>query len=658
MQFLRILGGRCLYFTPCGARMECSGFGPWRAWHGAGLEGRRFRARACGQDAIRAHSGKRNRAIIGMGTAEEAARMSASLRERVIARLEAAGAAYRVLRHAPAVGSLRIAETRGMPASAGAKALLVRAAGAFVLLVLPGDRRLSSPKLRRALGTHDIRLARNDELLRATGCRPGEVPPFGELFGLPVVMDLRVAANREVAFTAGATDESFVMAAEDLVRIVQPRLDDLTCDEDEAPRAREDEAHRLRVREEFPALQTGVVFLENAGGSQVPACVSDAIRAYMRESYAQVGAGHPLSVKATGTVEAAHAFARMFGDAGDREAILGPSSTALLNMLAAAYARVLKPGQEIILAETGHEANLGPWKRLAGLGIVIRWWRMDPRTFACPLDSLVELLSPRTALVALPHVSNLVGSIVDLAQVVSEAQRVGAAVVADGVAYAPHRAIDVARWDVDWYVYSTYKVYGPHMAVLYGTRRALAALPGANHFFVPESDLVYKFEPGGPSHEACAGLLALGAYLNLVADGGEGIEPPAASPCDRAAAAPCERTTVERAFARMERWERPLIERLIRYLREAPGVRLIGPPHVDARRVGTISFVHETKSSREIAAAIDRTEIAIRHGHMYAWHLCRALDLDPADGVVRVSLVHYNTLEEIERLIEVLKSVL
>ena len=161
--------------------------------------------------------------------------MRPSVRERVIARLEGTGVAYRILRHAPAVGSLRVAAQRGMPASLGAKALLAKAAGKFVLLVLPGDRHLSSPKLRRALGTHDIRLARSDELLRVTGCRPGEVPPLGDLFELPVVMDERVAANREVAFTAGATDESFVLRADDLVRLVRPRLADLTRDESDRP---------------------------------------------------------------------------------------------------------------------------------------------------------------------------------------------------------------------------------------------------------------------------------------------------------------------------------------------------------------------------------------------------------------------------------------
>ena len=261
-----------------------------------------------------------------------------------------------------------------------------------------------------------------------------------------------------------------------------------------------------------------------------------------------------------------------------------------------------------------------------------------------PLDALDELLNDHTALVALPHVSNLLGGIVDLPEVVRMAHGVGARVVADGVAYAPHRAIDVDAWDVDWYVYSTYKVYGPHMAVLYGRDDALAELPGPNHFFVPRDDLPYQFEPGGASHEGCAGLLALGDYLKVLA----GAAPDA----------PCDRATVEAAFAVMEQLEQPLIERLLAYLHAKPGVRVIGPQEAGPARVGTVSFVHEGKSSREIAAVLDRSEVAVRHGHMYAWHLCRALGLELEDGVLRVSFVHYNTLAEIERLIEVLDTIL
>ncbi len=407
-------------------------------------------------------------------------------------------------------------------------------------------------------------------------------------------------------------------------------------------------AHSLpdqtQVRQCFPALGSGVVFLENAGGSQVPARVADAIGRYMRETYVQLGAGYPLSDICTATVERAHAFAQLLMGAEEGHTIIGPSTTALLNMLGASHGQVLSSGQEIVLAETGHEANLGPWKRLEPLGIKLRWWRMDRETCALPLGGLEQLLSPRTALVALPHVSNLLGEVVDLAAVCELAHGQGARVVADGVAYAPHRAVDVAGWDVDYYAFSAYKVFGPHMGLLYGKADALAALPGPNHFFVGRDEGAYYFEPGGTSHEACAGLLALGEHLGFVAGEAPG--------------APCSRETVQRAFSRFEAWEAPCTARLLEYLGARDDVRVIGPAEPGQDRVGTVSFLHRDSSSADLAAAVNRSEVAIRHGHMYAYHLAEALGLEPDDGVVRISLVHYNTEAEIERLIQVLDRVL
>jgi cysteine desulfurase family protein (TIGR01976 family) len=399
-----------------------------------------------------------------------------------------------------------------------------------------------------------------------------------------------------------------------------------------------------QVRIKFPALAGPTVFLENAGGSQVPGFVADRMHRYLTQTYVQLGAGYALSQQCTATVDDAHAFGRTLVNAGEGHVVLGSSSTALLNILADSYSRVLQGGQRIILAETGHEANLGCWKRLERLGVEIVWWRMDPETTECPLEDLEKLLDEQTALVALPHISNLLGGIVDLAAVVEMAHAAGARVVADGVAYAPHRAIDVQAWDVDWYVYSTYKVYGPHMAVMYGKKEALAELTGPNHFFIPDDDLPYKYEPGGANHESCAGLLGLGDYLKFLT----GTEP----------SGPCDRAVVEQAFARMQAWEEPLITRLLDYLNHRRDLRVIGPTGTGPDRVGTISFLHQSKPSREITEAVDRTDVAIRHGHMYAWHLCEALGMDVEDGVVRVSFVHYNTLEEIDRLIEVFEKVL
>jgi selenocysteine lyase/cysteine desulfurase len=182
------------------------------------------------------------------------------------------------------------------------------------------------------------------------------------------------------------------------------------------------------------------------------------------------------------------------------------------------------------------------------------------------------------------------------------------------------------------------------MAALWARRDALAELPGPNHFFIPDDDLPYKFEVGGPNHEGCAGILGLRDYLASLVE----LEDPRE----------LDRPAIERAFDLMTACELPLQARLIEYLDSRDDVHVVGPDDDGPSRVGTISFVHDSRSSAEITGVVDRSGIGIRHGHMYAYHLCEAADLEPADGVVRTSLVHYNTPEEIERLIEVLDSAL
>ena len=397
---------------------------------------------------------------------------------------------------------------------------------------------------------------------------------------------------------------------------------------------------RDRIRSAFPALAGDTVFMENAGGSQVPASVADGMHRYMLSSYVQLGAGYTLSQRATGVVDEAHDFVRLLFNGSDGEVILGPSTSALLQMLSTSYSKVLTPGDQVVVAQIGHEANIGPWKKLAEHGIELVWWNMDTSDFTTPIETLEGLLNDRTALVAFPHVSNLLGEILDVPAITEIVHRAGARVVVDGVAYTPHRAMDVDAWGVDFYAYSTYKVYGPHMAAMWASRDALAELQGPNHFFIPHDEVPYKFELGGVCHEGCAGILGLRDYLAMLS----GIGDPAA----------LDRSAVEKAFELMVACELPLQERLVDYLRSRSDVRIIGSDHAGPSRVGTISFVHETKTSREITEVVDQSGIAIRHGHMYAYHLCEALGMDLDDGVVRVSLVHYNTPEEIERLIDVL----
>ena len=405
-----------------------------------------------------------------------------------------------------------------------------------------------------------------------------------------------------------------------------------------------------KIRAAFPGLEGDTILLENAGGSQVPKVVADAVHRYMLESYVQLGAGYARSNQATETVEEAHRWIELLMNAGDQgKVILGPSCTQLVTMLAECTMRWLDPGDQIIVAESGHEANVGPWLALSRHGMNVDRWPCNEVTGICSLKTLRPRLSSRTRLVALPHVSNLLGGIEEIDEIIEAVHAVNAEVVVDGVAYAPHRAMDMQRLKADWYVWSTYKVYGPHMAALYGRHEAIEKREGPNHFFIPRDEVPYKFELGGVNHEGCAGLLALRDHLCLLA----GLDGQGAVPEPQK----IDRRTIERAYDVMIACELPLQQRLIEWIRRQPRLRLIGPDTADLSRVPTISFTHASKSSREIAAHAHTHDIGIRNGNMYSNRLCRTMGIDVNDGVVRVSAVHYNTPDEIERLIGVLEMV-
>ena len=380
----------------------------------------------------------------------------------------------------------------------------------------------------------------------------------------------------------------------------------------------------------FPALSGSFGYFENAGGSQVPQIVPDAIRDYMLSSYVQLGAGYPQSDKATQVVDDAHTFMSEFTNVPkDAYTILGPSTTALIQLVANAHASFIQPGDEIIIAESNHEANVGGWQRLERHGAKIVCWPLDTETFRCEPAKLKELITNKTRIVALPHVSNLLGQIEDLKEVSQIAHQAGAKVMADGVAYAPHRSIDIQALGVDWYVFSAYKVYGPHMAVMVGTNEAFENLKGPNHGFIAEGS-AYKWELGGVSHEACAGLCAVKQYLS----------------------------NFENPYQTFAKWEHPVDELIRTRLRNMPQVKIIGPAQASKSTVPTVSFVHKKIPSNEIANEVNANNFGIRNGHMYSVRICRALGIPEDPGVVRISAVHYNTVEETNRLLDLIESIL
>lgn len=408
-----------------------------------------------------------------------------------------------------------------------------------------------------------------------------------------------------------------------------------------------------QIRAQFPALSRPTAFLDNAGGSHLPRCVLDAMTRYMAESFVQIGGDYPESLAAAENVAGAHDMVKLLLNAhGAGEVVLAQSTTSLCHLLASCYERSPRSDRnEIVVCTAGHEANIGAWMRLAERGWVVREWRAErdhgqnhARWRILP-HTLRGLLSERTRLVAFPHVSNILGEIVDAAEVAAMAHSVGARVVCDGVAYVPHRAPDVARLGVDWYVYSTYKVYGPHAAALFGTREAFAEIEGPNHYFIPRDRVPYKFELGGVNHESCAAINGLWEYLCFLA--GE-----ASLPARRNETRARDRAMVERAFGVMENLELATQSMLIEWLRSRRDIEIVGPTHADAGRVPTISFVVRGRSSRELATRANRDGLAMRFGHFYSKRLVESIDLEPDDGVVRVSLVHYSSPAEVTRLIE------
>lgn len=395
------------------------------------------------------------------------------------------------------------------------------------------------------------------------------------------------------------------------------------------------------VRKQFPGLAGGYAFMDNAGGSMVLKAVADRVADYLLNSSVQLGASYRPSLEAGERVmQARRSVMQLINAAHPEEVIMGGSTTHLLQILCRAIAPSIGPGDEIIVTNCDHEANIGPWVRLCeDRGATLRVWQVDPDSCELELDDLQALLGEKTRYVAVTHASNILGSINPVAEIARRVHAVGAKLCVDAVAYAPHRLVDVQASGADFYVYSFYKTFGPHFAVLWGRRDLLLEFPSLNHFFIGQEVVPYKLQPGNVNYELSFGCIGITDYL---LDIGE-----------RLGARGSERERMQAAFDAFEVQEDALAERLLAFLRQCPGVRIIGKTSTPDR-VPTISFVVAGVRSEAVVLKVDEHRIGIRFGDFYARRLIEALGLAPLGGVVRVSLAHYNTLEEIDRLITAL----
>ncbi|MGG6294842.1 cysteine desulfurase-like protein [Leptolyngbya sp. AN02str] len=403
------------------------------------------------------------------------------------------------------------------------------------------------------------------------------------------------------------------------------------------------------VRQQFPALSGDWVFFDNAGGSQTLQRVVDRISEYLLTSDVQLGASYAVSQLATERVAmGAQAVATLMNAADASEVVMGPSTTMLLRILSLCLSQTWSPGDEVIVTNLDHEANVGCWMDLQKQGIQVKVWKVNPQTLRLHLEDLEPLMTSRTRLVALTHTSNVVGTIHSVQDIARFVRDRGALTCVDGVAYAPHRLVDVQALEVDFYVYSFYKVYGPHYAVMYGKRDHWLAMPGINHFFISEDTIPYKFQPGNVNFELSYSMLGVCDYLSDMALRHYGSQ-----------AAPELRTQMVQAFDLIAQQEERLSDRLLSFLHTKPQVRVLGHATGDrAQRVPTISFVVDGVHSSTLPPQVDPHQIGIRYGDFYARRLIDDLGLSEQGGVVRVSMVHYNTLQEVDRLIQVLDHLL
>ncbi len=396
------------------------------------------------------------------------------------------------------------------------------------------------------------------------------------------------------------------------------------------------------VRSQFPALADGFVYFDNAGGSAVLKAVADRVYDHLTTTSVQTGASYVHSQRAASRLaEARGGFARLVGAGRPEEIIIGPSTTALCQNLARALKGRLQPGDEIVVTAFDHESNIGPWRWLQQFGVVLKVWTIDPDSFEIDLDTLERLLTPRTRLVAVTQTSNILGTINPIAEIAHRVHAHGADIVVDAVAYAPHRLIDVVELDVDYYIFSFYKTYGPHLAVMFGKYDKLLELDGIYHHFYGKEQLPQKLEPGNPNYELAWGAGAIVDYLDRLGGGGG------------------DRASLARAFDDISAHEAVIGERLLSYLRDRNDVRIIGRRDgARDRRVPTISFKVEGRDSADITRAVDEADIGIRFGDFHSKGLVEAVGAAGTSGVLRVSMVHYNTLQEVDRLIDRLDRVL
>jgi cysteine desulfurase family protein (TIGR01976 family) len=409
------------------------------------------------------------------------------------------------------------------------------------------------------------------------------------------------------------------------------------------------------VRAQFPALaQTAnghpAVFLDGPGGTQVPQRVIDAIADYLARNNANTGGAYHTSRNTDRMIAEARSAMGDFLNCDADEIVFGANMTSLTFAMSRALGRELGPGDEIVLTLLDHDANFSPWKALEEKGVTIRAVKFNEDDCTLDMRDLAAKIGKRTRLVAVGYASNAVGTINNVAEVVRLARQAGALSYIDAVHYAPHGAIDVRALDCDFLVCSTYKFFGPHMGVLYGKREHLKGLrpykvrPSSNN--IPG-----RWESGTLNHECIAGIKACVDYWEELGHRVEAGQSPVPTLTRRDA--------IVAAHAAIHPHERAMMEKMIAGLVEIPGLKLYGisDPRRFEERCATFAVRIAGHTPLELATQLGERGFFTWDGNYYALNLTEQLDVERLGGFLRIGLAHYNTMEEVERLLGALREI-
>ena len=408
------------------------------------------------------------------------------------------------------------------------------------------------------------------------------------------------------------------------------------------------------VRAQFPALaqtvnehpnQRPAVFLDGPGGTQVPQCVIDAIADYLARNNANTGGAYQTSRNTGRMIAEARSAMADFLNCDADEIVFGPNMTTLTFAMSRAIGRELGPGDEIVLTLLDHDANFSPWKALEEKGVIIRTVKFNEDDCTLDMQDLAARIGSRTRLVAVGYASNAVGTINNVAEIARLARQAGALSFIDAVHYAPHGPIDVRTLNCDFLVCSTYKFFGPHMGVLYSKSEHLTRL---RPYKVRPShdDIPYCWETGTLNHECIAGIKACVDYWEEL---GRRAQPAVAT----------RRAAILAAHEAIHKHERKMTGKMIAGLLAIPGLKLYGisDPRRFEERCATFVVRIEGHTPLELATKLGDRGFFTWDGNYYALNLTEQLDVERLGGFLRIGLVHYNTIEEVERLLAALREI-